>query len=52
VSNPSVQEEWVGQCEYRDPQEFVESVPFTESLEYVQAILRNGGVYKQLYGTP
>jgi len=45
-------EEWLGQGNYRDPQEFVESIPFTETREYVQAILRNASVYKQLYGTP
>lgn len=45
-------EEWLGQGKYRDPQEFVESIPFTETREYVQAILRNASVYKQLYGAP
>ena len=45
-------EEWLGQGKYRDEQEFVESIPFTETREYVQAILRNANVYKQLYGTP
>jgi soluble lytic murein transglycosylase len=45
-------EEWLGQGKYRDPQEFVESIPFTETREYVQAILRNASVYRQLYGTP
>jgi soluble lytic murein transglycosylase len=45
-------EEWLGQGKYRDPQEFVESIPFTETREYVQAILRNASVYKQIYGTP
>jgi len=45
-------EEWLGQGKYRDPEEFVESIPFTETREYVQAILRNANVYKQLYGTP
>ncbi len=45
-------EEWLGQGKYRDPQEFVESIPFTETREYVQAILRNASVYKQLYGIP
>jgi soluble lytic murein transglycosylase len=45
-------EDWLGQGKYRDPQEFVESIPFTETREYVQAILRNANVYKQLYGTP
>jgi len=45
-------EDWLGQAKYRDPQEFVESIPFTETREYVQAILRNASVYRQLYGAP
>jgi len=45
-------EEWMGQGKYRDSPEFVESIPFTETREYVQAIMRNASVYKQLYGTP
>ncbi len=44
--------DWLGQGHYRDPQEFVESIPFTETREYVQAILRNANVYRKLYGTP
>jgi soluble lytic murein transglycosylase len=45
-------DEWLAQGKYRDPEEFVESIPFTETREYVQAIMRNASVYKQLYGTP
>jgi peptidoglycan lytic transglycosylase len=45
-------EEWMGQGKYRDTAEFVESIPFTETREYVQAIMRNASVYRQLYGTP
>jgi len=45
-------QDWQGQGTYRDPQEFVESIPFTETREYVQNILRNANVYRQLYGTP
>jgi soluble lytic murein transglycosylase len=45
-------EEWMGQGKYRDQPEFVESIPFTETREYVQAIMRNAAVYRQLYGTP
>ncbi len=44
--------DWLEQGHYRDAQEFVESIPFTETREYVQAILRNANVYRQLYGTP
>jgi soluble lytic murein transglycosylase len=45
-------EDWLSAGKYRDAPEFVESIPFTETREYVQAILRNANVYKQLYGTP
>jgi soluble lytic murein transglycosylase len=45
-------DDWLGQGKYRDPQEFVESIPFTETREYVQAILRNANVYRQIYGEP
>ena len=43
-------EAWLSAGNYRDPQEFVESIPFTETREYVQAILRNATVYRKLYG--
>jgi soluble lytic murein transglycosylase len=42
-------EDWKSQGKYRDMAEFVESIPFTETREYVQAIMRNTNVYKQLY---
>ncbi len=42
-------QEWLSDGKYRDAQEFVESIPFTETREYVQAILRNASVYRQLY---
>jgi soluble lytic murein transglycosylase len=45
-------QDWLSQGKYRDPQEFVESIPFTETREYVQAILRNASVYRKLYGNP
>ncbi len=35
--------DWLGQGHYRDPQEFVESIPFTETREYVQATSRFTG---------
>jgi soluble lytic murein transglycosylase len=41
--------EWRGSGSYRDNEEFVESIPFTETREYVQAILRNAVLYRLLY---
>ncbi len=44
--------DWRAAGNYRDVEEFVESIPFTETREYVQAIVRNAEVYKKVYGTP
>jgi soluble lytic murein transglycosylase len=44
--------DWRASGNYRDVEEFVESIPFTETREYVQAIVRNAEVYKKVYGTP
>lgn len=45
-------ESWRSAGSYRDIEEFVESIPFTETREYVQAIVRNAEVYKRVYKTP
>ncbi|HZQ91006.1 MAG TPA: transglycosylase SLT domain-containing protein [Terriglobales bacterium] len=45
-------EDWSASGKYRDTAEFVENIPFTETREYVQAIMRNVHVYRRLYGTP
>ena len=44
--------EWRATSTYRDIPEFVESIPFTETREYVQAILRNRAMYKKIYEGP
>jgi len=41
--------QWLGWNQYREPAEFVESIPFTETRDYVQAVLRNADVYRRLY---
>jgi soluble lytic murein transglycosylase len=40
---------WLTWNQYREPAEFVESIPFTETRDYVQAVLRNADVYRRLY---
>jgi len=42
-------QDWRNQGKFRDVYEWVESIPFTETREYVQAILRNASIYRQLY---
>jgi soluble lytic murein transglycosylase len=43
--------QWMSAGNYKDIAEFVESIPYTETREYVQAILRNREIYRALYGT-
>jgi soluble lytic murein transglycosylase len=44
--------QWMAAGTYQDIAEFVESIPYTETREYVQAILRNREIYRALYSTP
>ena len=41
---------WLASSNYREPAEFVESIPFNETRVYVQSVLRNAEVYRRLYG--
>ncbi|HEX2917072.1 MAG TPA: transglycosylase SLT domain-containing protein [Edaphobacter sp.] len=42
--------QWMAAGDYKDIAEFVESIPYTETREYVQSILRNRMFYQALYG--
>jgi len=48
-AGPSRLVTWLAWNQYREPAEFVESIPFTETRDYVQAVLRNADVYRRLY---
>ncbi len=41
--------QWMAAGDYKDMAEFVESIPYTETREYVQAIVRNRELYRTLY---
>jgi soluble lytic murein transglycosylase len=41
--------QWLASNDYKDVPEFVESIPYTETREYVQAIMRNREMYRSLY---
>lgn len=43
---------WLKWYEYREPAEFVESIPFNETRNYVQVVLRNADIYRRLYPGP
>jgi soluble lytic murein transglycosylase len=48
-AGPSRAAEWLNWNHFREPAEFVESIPFTETRDYVQAVLRNADIYRRLY---
>ena len=41
--------QWMSTNNYKDIAEWVESIPYTETREYVQGILRNREVYRAVY---
>jgi soluble lytic murein transglycosylase len=43
-------DKWLTWAKYREPAEFIETIPFTETRGYVQAVLRNADIYRRLYG--
>jgi soluble lytic murein transglycosylase len=40
---------WLGWADYREPAEFVESIPISETRNYVQIVIRNAAIYRKLY---
>jgi soluble lytic murein transglycosylase len=42
---------WTSGQSYREPAEFVDSIPFTETREYVEIVTRNADIYRKLYGS-
>ena len=42
-------EEWTAGQNYQEPAEFVESIPITQTREYVQIVARNAELYRQIY---
>lgn len=42
---------WLNWASYREPAEFIETVPFSETRNYVFAVLRNAKIYRKLYAS-
>ena len=43
---------WLTWNEYKEPAEFIETVPITQTREYIQAVLRNAATYREIYAMP
>jgi soluble lytic murein transglycosylase len=42
---------WKSGQNFAEAAEFVDTIPFTETREYVQIVLRNAAIYRRLYPT-
>ena len=42
---------WLTWAEFREPAEFVETIPFRETRNYVQIVLRNADMYRRIYSS-
>ena len=42
---------WLTWGDFQEPAEFVETVPFTQTRGYIQAVLRNADAYRRIYGS-
>ncbi len=41
--------EWLTWFDYREPAEFIETIPISETRNYVQIVLRNVDLYRRIY---
>jgi soluble lytic murein transglycosylase len=41
--------DWLTWGDFHEPAEFIETIPFSETRNYVQTVLRNADVYRRLY---
>ena len=42
---------WLTWGDFKEPAEFIETIPFAETRSYVQIVLRNADLYRRTYGT-
>ena len=49
-AGPARAKTWLTWADFREPAEFVETIPFRETRNYVQIVLRNADLYRRIYG--
>src|SRR5690606_12311288 len=49
-AGPSRVQQWRQRPEYRDPDVFIEHIPFQETRGYVKIVQQYGRIYRALYG--
>jgi soluble lytic murein transglycosylase len=48
-AGPSRARAWSSWGDFREPAEFIETVPFSETRNYIQTVLRNADTYRRIY---
>ncbi len=48
-AGPSRAKAWSSWGDFREPAEFIETVPFSETRNYIQTVLRNADTYRRIY---
>ena len=48
-AGPGRVRQWLAGTNFREPVEFLESIPFNETREYIQAVMRNADIYREIY---
>lgn len=48
-AGPSRAKAWSSWGQFREPAEFIETVPFGETRNYIQTVLRNADTYRRIY---
>jgi soluble lytic murein transglycosylase len=49
-AGPARAHAWLSWGDFQEPAEFVETVPISETRNYIETVLRNADVYRRLYG--
>ncbi len=49
-AGPARVAKWLSWGEFAEPAEFIETIPFDETRDYVMGVLRNADLYRRLYG--
>jgi len=49
-AGPDIVTKWIQQFGYREQDEFIESIPYTETRQYVKKVLRSYRQYGKIYG--
>jgi soluble lytic murein transglycosylase len=48
-AGPSNAKKWITWGQFREPAEFIETVPITQTRDYIQAVERNATTYREIY---